>query len=116
MKFIIDAQLPYGVAQMLREQGFDSVHTNDLPDKERTTDNYIRDFSVQENRIVITKDYDFLNTHILRSVPQKLLIVTTGNIKNKQLFELLARNWQLICNLFQTCNLVEINNDTIIGK
>ena len=52
MKFIVDAQLPYGVAQMLREKGFDTVHTNDLPDKERTTDNYIRDISVKENRIV----------------------------------------------------------------
>ena len=116
MKFIVDAQLPYGVAQMLREQGFDTVHTNDLPDKERTTDNYIRDISITENRIVITKDYDFLNTHILKSIPQKLLIITTGNIKNKQLFELLSKNLQSICSLFQTCNLIEINNDTVIGK
>jgi len=116
VKFIIDAQMPYGVAQNLREKGFDAIHTNDLPDKERTADNYIRGISVKENRIVITKDYDFLNTHILKSVPQKLLIITTGNIKNKQLFELLTKNWQLICDLFQTCNLVELNNDTIIGK
>jgi len=36
MKFIIDAQLPYGVALFLREHGFDAIHTNDLPDKEYT--------------------------------------------------------------------------------
>ena len=116
MKFIVDAQLPYGVAQMLREKGFDAIHTNDLPDKERTTDNYIRDLSVKEKRIVITKDYDFLDTHILKSIPQKLLIVTTGNIKNKQLFELLRRNWQTICDLFQTCNLIEIDNYSVVGQ
>ena len=116
MKFIVDAQLPYGVAQMLRERGFDVVHTNDLPDKERTTDDYIREISIRENRIVITKDYDFLNTHILKSVPQKLLIIATGNIKNKQLFELLNKNWQLICGLLQTCDLIEVDNDRVIGK
>jgi len=116
VKFIVDAQLPYGVAQMLREEGFDAVHTNDLPDKERTTDNFIRNLSVKENRIVISKDYDFLNTYILKSIPKKLLIITTGNIKNKQLFDLLKQNWQRICDLFQVCNLIEIDNNTITGQ
>ena len=116
MKFIVDAQLPYGIAQMLREKGFDTIYTNDLPDKERTTDSYIRNLSIKEERIVITKDYDFLNTHILKSIPKKLLIITTENIKNKQLFDLLKRNWQIICDLFQTCNLIEIDNHSVIGE
>ena len=116
MKFIVDAQLPYGIAQMLREDGFDVIHTNDLPDKERTTDSYIRDISVNEERIVITKDYDFLDTHILKTIPKKLLIVTTGNIKNKQLFELLRQNRQTICNLFQTCSLIEVDNYSVIVR
>jgi len=34
MRFIIDAQLPYGLSMFLREKGFDSLHTDDLPDME----------------------------------------------------------------------------------
>ena len=115
MKFLIDAQLPYGVALLLREQGFDAIHTNDLPDKEYTKDSQIRSIATEENRIVITKDSDFMDSYILTKKPQKLLIVTTGNIKNKQLFDLWRNNWELILHLFETCNLVELNNNEVIG-
>ena len=33
IKFIIDAQLPYSLAVMLREKGIDVTHTDDLPKK-----------------------------------------------------------------------------------
>ena len=59
MKYIIDAQLPYLLAEMLRQRQLDVIHTDDLPDQERTGDQDIRDLSVKEDRIVITKDADF---------------------------------------------------------
>jgi predicted nuclease of predicted toxin-antitoxin system len=46
MKFIIDAQLPKEIAWIFKNRGFDAIHTDDLPDKERTTDNQIREISV----------------------------------------------------------------------
>lgn len=36
MKFIVDAQLPYVVAKLIKAKGFDAIHTDDLPNKERT--------------------------------------------------------------------------------
>jgi predicted nuclease of predicted toxin-antitoxin system len=116
MKFFVDAQLPYGIALFLRNKGIDAIHTNDLPEKERTTDSQIRIISAAENRIVITKDYDFIDSHILRKIPEKLLIVTTGNIKNKQMFDLWRNNWENIIQLFETCNLVELSNNEVIGQ
>jgi predicted nuclease of predicted toxin-antitoxin system len=116
MKFLVDAQLPYGIATFLRDKGFDVLHTNDLPDKERTKDSQIRSIAVTEKRIVITKDYDFLDSFIIRKVPEKLLIVTTGNIKNRQLFSLWRRNLDLIIYLLETHNLVELNNDDVIAQ
>jgi predicted nuclease of predicted toxin-antitoxin system len=116
MKFLVDAQLPYGIALFLRDKGFDALHTNDLPDKEYTTDSQIRSISVSENRIVITKDYDFVDSFILRRIPKKLLIVTTGNIKNNQLFSLWRNNLELIIFLLETHNLVELSNDDIIAQ
>jgi predicted nuclease of predicted toxin-antitoxin system len=116
MKFIIDAQLPYGIAMFLKDKGIDAIHTNDLPDKARTKDSQIRIIAEIENRIVITKDYDFIDSHILKKSPQQLLIVTTGNIKNKQLFELWRKKWEKIIQLFETCNLIELNNNEVIGQ
>ena len=115
MKFIVDAQLPYQTAQFIRRKGFDVLHTNDLPDKERTSDDYIRNIAQQEGRIVITKDSDFVDSFMLKSVPEKLLLITTGNIKNRQLLHLLEQNWDRIFEMFKTCNLIEMNNTSIIG-
>ena len=116
MKFIVDAQLPYGIALFLREKGFDALHTNDLPDKERTKDSQIRSIAVSENRIVITKDSDFVDSHILVNIPEKLLVVTTGNIKNKDLFDLWRNNWELIIHLLENRNMVELSKYDVIAK
>ena len=116
MKFLVDAQLPYGIALFLRDKGFDAVHTNDLPDKDHTPDSYIRSIAMLENRIVITKDYDFVTSHILMKIPEKLLIITTGNIKNRQLFDLWRSNWELIIHLFETWNLVELSKEDVIAQ
>ena len=88
MKFIIDAQLPAVLSKYLKGKGFDVIHTDDLPNKEFTTDSEIREISVKENRIVITKDSDFLDSFFVKAIPPKLLLVSTGNIKNKALISL----------------------------
>lgn len=75
MKFLIDANLPFKLAKALRIKGFDILHTDNLPDKERTTDKEIRKISVEQDRIVITKDSDFLDSHVIQGVPAKLLLV-----------------------------------------
>jgi len=116
MKFLVDAQLPYGIALFLRDKGFDVLHTNDLPDKERTTDSQIRRIATADNRIVITKDYDFVDSYILRKIPKKLLIIATGNIKNKKLFDLWRNNWEQIIHLFTTRNLIELNEYDVIAQ
>ena len=116
MKFIVDAQLPYGIALFLREKGFDALHTNDLPDKERTKDSQIRSIAVSENRIVITKDSDFVDSHILVNIPEKLLVVTTGNIKNRDLFDLWRNNWELIIHLLENRNMIELSKYDVIAK
>ncbi len=115
VKFIIDAQLPFRLSKLLKERGHDVIHTDNLPDKEKTTDKEIRKIARQEDRIVITKDTDFLNSFYLNKNPKRLLIVTTGNINNKNLFNILSNNLNRIEELFNECDLVELNNTEIIG-
>ena len=115
MKFIIDAQLPPGLKKIFTDKGFDTIHTDDLPSKERTTDNEIRKISVDESRIVVTKDADFADSYYIKGIPPRLLFITTGNIKNHELFDLVERNFDQIKNLLETCKLVEMDNYQIIG-
>ncbi|MCE7042968.1 DUF5615 family PIN-like protein [Dyadobacter sp. CY312] len=113
MKFLVDAQLPYLLAQWIRDKGFEVVHTDDLPAKDETEDREIRLFADANGFIVITKDSDFLDSYILKSSPRKMLLITTGNIKNKALLDLFRLNFQELINLLAIYDLIEMSNTQI---
>lgn len=113
MKFIIDAQLPKALSDFLKQRGYDSVHTLELPDKNRTKDNQIIQKAIEENRIVISKDSDFLNSFLLRSLPPKLIMVKTGNVANTKLIQIFGDNLDNIISMISRSNLVEINKSEI---
>lgn len=114
MKFFVDAQLSKKLANWLIEQGFDTVHTLDLPDRNLTKDHVINTKSVNEKRIVISKDSDFYHSYILKSQPFKLVMITTGNITNKALLELIVANFQRLLNSLKNHDVIELSNDSII--
>jgi predicted nuclease of predicted toxin-antitoxin system len=114
MKFIVDAQLPTKLAILLREYGYDTLHTRDLPLQNKTPDAYISSLSIQEQRIVITKDADFVESFILRQLPYKLPLVSTGNIKNSELELLFRENIECIVGLFEEHQYLELGRGQII--
>ncbi len=115
MKFLIDAQLPYRLKHWLAAKNFDSIHTADLPEQNLSADLTVADVADNENRTVITKDSDFLKLRILQDKPQKLLMITTGNIVNKDLLDLFERNFETAMKLFNSYDVVEMNNFFVIG-
>ena len=114
MKFIVDAQLPRSLSDFLCSKGHDSIHTLELPDKNKTTDGFINDFSVKEERIVISKDADFLESFLLRNIPPKLLLVKTGNITNSSLLSIFETHLTYIIDSLSTNSLIEITRTEII--
>ena len=114
MKFLVDAQLPVRLASFLRSQGYDTLHTRDLALKNSTSDGEINAISLREERIVITKDSDFLDSFMLRQEPFKLLLITTGNINNQDLEMLFSKNLGQLVELFSSCSLVEMSRDCLI--
>ena len=114
MKFIVDAQLPKTLAQLLREKGFDAVHTSELADGNDTTDAEIKRLSLAEDRIVISKDADFYDSFTAKKEPYKLLHVKTGNIKNSKLIELFEKNLELIIEEMSKSSVVQISQNFII--
>jgi predicted nuclease of predicted toxin-antitoxin system len=115
MKFLIDAQLPYRLKLWLIENDFEAIHTDDLPERNLTADLIIADAADKESRTVISKDSDFLKLRILQGRPQKLLMITTGNIVNKELLTLFELNFATVMKLFNSYDVVEMNNQFVIG-
>lgn len=114
MKFLVDAQLPRRLVSRLREAGHEAVHTLDLPLGNRTPDSAINELSISEGYVVITKDADFVNSFLLHQRPHKLLLVSTGNIRNSELESLFMSNLGRIAEQFDTFYFIEINQKTVI--
>ena len=115
MKFLVDAQLPLRLARWLQDEGHDVVHTRDLPQGNRTSDADINDRSVREQRVVVMKDVDFVDTFHLKREPRKLLLVATGNIGNSDLEELFASSLDDIVHALETSDFVELGHDLLIS-
>lgn len=116
MKFVVDAQLPRRMVTWLRNAGCDAAHTLDLPNGNRTADDQLIDFADRELRVLITKDGDFVDSHLLFSRPSKLLLISTGNISNADLELIMV---PLIPNLvteFQSNNFMELNQSGILAR
>lgn len=114
MKFLIDAQLPARLARRLNDAGHDAIHTLDLPDQNRTTDAEIAMLSDAEDRIVVSKDSDFRDSHLLSGTPARLLVVTTGNITNRDLFTLIDEHLDELVAAFQRARLVQFTTDDLL--
>jgi len=115
MRFLIDAQLPFLLREILIQKGFDAKHVLELPRKDLTEDEEIIQVADSEDRVVVTKDLDFYHSFMIRRKPNRLLIISTGNIKNKLLFDLFRANISRIKISFEECNLVEMSVNELIG-
>jgi predicted nuclease of predicted toxin-antitoxin system len=114
MNFLVDAQLPRRVTTWLTAAGCDAVHTLDLPDGNRTTDEGINDVAERQQRVVVSKDADFVDSHLLRSRPAKLLLISTGNISNRDLESLMTPLIPDIIREFQTHSFLELGRAGLV--
>jgi predicted nuclease of predicted toxin-antitoxin system len=111
MKFLLDAHLPRRLAYRFRDAGHDCVHTLDLPEGNHTSDAALLAFVTPDERIVVTKDADFVNSLLLHRLPQRLLLISTGNIANHELETLLVANLSAITEAFATSTFLDITPD-----
>jgi predicted nuclease of predicted toxin-antitoxin system len=88
MRFIVDAQLPRRLARWLASHGHDVLHTLELPNANATPDAEISDLAYREGRIVVSKDGDFVDSHLVQGRPiplptsqrgQSHLVLDTGS-------------------------------------
>jgi len=116
MKFIVDAHIPKKLSLFLEWKGYDSIHTLDLPNKNRSKDNEINQISVDEKRVLISKDLDFIESLLISNKPYKLIYISTGNITNKMLLDIFSKNIEQIIHHISQNRLIEITNKSIVVK
>jgi predicted nuclease of predicted toxin-antitoxin system len=114
MRFLVDAQLPRLLAICLNELGHSARHTLDLTAGNHTPDTEIASMADRHNAVVITKDADFIDSHLLSGCPSRLLLVSTGNISNRRLLGLFETQITQIASAFAQSHLIELHRDGLV--
>lgn len=114
MNFLIDANLSRRLVDVFHERGHPVVHILDLPDGNVTTDLAILQYADEQNCVIATKDSDFTTSFWLRNRPDKLLLISTGNISNKELEVLLIANLDQIIVDLSGNRFVELSREHVI--
>ena len=114
MNFLIDANLPRRIARIFQERGHSAVHTLDLPEGNGTVDAALLDYSEKNNCAITTKDSDFSTSFWLQNRPQKLLLISTGNIRNAELETLLTANFDQLISTLTENRYVELTVEHVI--
>lgn len=114
MRFLIDAQLPARLAVRLVELGHDALHTSSLPLGNQTSDRDVAELADRQARVVVTKDADFRDGHLLVGSPERLLVVATGNIANAELLGLVESHLGEIQRAFGRTGYVELRQAGLV--
>ncbi|TAK87489.1 MAG: hypothetical protein EPO20_04070 [Betaproteobacteria bacterium] len=86
MKFLVDANLPPGLATWLREQGHEASHIFEEPGH-KASDAVIGDFARRQGCVIVTKDEDFVALATLAPESAPVVWVRLGNATNAALKE-----------------------------
>ena len=74
----------------------------------------IIDIAVLEQRVVVTKDSDFVNSYTLYNLPERLLLISTGNISNTELEGVFIPNLSDIVKTLSEHRFVELTREKIL--
>ncbi|NJK43922.1 MAG: DUF5615 family PIN-like protein [Pleurocapsa sp. SU_196_0] len=115
MRFLIDdAHFPKRLARLLEERGHQAIHTSEFPRQNKTADRELMENADVNDFAVMTKDADFVDSFYLKNSPKKLWLISTGNITNRELEEIIDRNLEIIVQGLTLHTFVELNRTQMI--
>jgi predicted nuclease of predicted toxin-antitoxin system len=114
VKFLVDTQLPAGLCLALADLGHDAVHVSQLTNGNRSTDAEVANAADAEDRVLVSKDRDFRDGHLLRGQPHRLLAVVTGNISNADLLRIVTDNVDQIVSALDESRFVELGTEVLV--
>jgi predicted nuclease of predicted toxin-antitoxin system len=95
VKFIVDAQLPPALAQLLRQRGYDAVAVREIGLRD-ARDAEIWQYAIQHQAAIITKDQDFAERHLYSRDQPVVVWLRVGNTSNQALIRWFVPLWPKI--------------------
>jgi predicted nuclease of predicted toxin-antitoxin system len=95
MFFLIDAQLPPSLEDLCKYKGYKAEHVYSIG-LTHASDTAIWDYALKNNRIIITKDDDFVFRSQLSSTSPVIIWLRIGNCTNKALVHWFAPHLDII--------------------
>ena len=112
-KILLDQGLPRSAVKILRDKGWEVLHTGDIG-LDRATDREILDYARNESRVVITLDSDF---HAILAVENaaspSVIRIRREGLKGPELSELIMKTWPKIQNIIKEGAMVTITENAI---
>lgn len=103
-KVLCDVHIAFKIVRFFKDQGFEAIHVNDILDSYYTKDADISDYADRNGFVVVTKDADFQNSHLLKSTPERLLKISLGNLSTKKLLIVLEKHLPSQFSIFRKVN------------
>ncbi len=114
MFLVCDVHISRKVVNLFTRHGHKALHVNDILDGSETKDTDICRFADINDGIVVTKDSDFRDSHLVSAAPKKLIKINLGNISNEKLMEILEQNMDMIGKLDKNqAFLLEIDTEDL---
>ena len=95
MKFLVDNQLPAALAEHLRTRGLDCLHVVDA-NLEGASDAQICRYAEEEERVIVTKDEDFLHLANRPEARIRVIWVRLGNCRTSALIQAFEKFWPMV--------------------
>ena len=92
MKFLVDNQLPGALAVYLRQKGFDCEHVVDAGLGEESDVEICR-YAIGQDRVIISKDEDFLYLAGKPDTQIRMIWVRLGNCRTSALLQAFEQVW-----------------------
>ena len=108
--FLVDVNLPRHFPLWA-----DAAYTHQCELGDDWPDSKIWNLAKENNLTIITKDSDFSSRILFHTPPPKIIHVRLGNMKIRQLHDILSRIWPEIIELNKEYKLVSVFADRIEG-
>lgn len=116
MKWLVDNQLPHQLCTALKQRGHNAVHVSELKRSSRTPDGEVCAVADEQGFVVVSKDEDFVHSHITGKSPKMLVFVSTGNIRNSALIFLFMHCLEELCTAVEEGHMVELTRTGLIVR
>jgi len=108
LTFLVDAQLPPALARWISSRGHQATHVFDIA-MHMAGDAAIWEQAAKDDRVLISKDEDFVDRWLLNATPIALVWIRKGNCSNDALMIWLEPLWSAtIKRLEQGERLIEL--------